>query len=246
MIETGCTREPELVEAIQAGRWPEACDPALRAHVDACGSCAGLAAIVVPLTDEHQALLAEATVPSSAIVVVAGAAAGPAGGGRAGRATGHGRAGHRAGVRRRTLGDRARDLRPDVQARSGLGARRRDRLVELRTAPRDRGSVRQPADRRWHRDRRCVPDRAASRALPGTLSGLIRGASPLELPYTHARSPLRRLAPHAWLARSRSLASWVCELRCYRPAAEAVRRIRPGRAPVCSPFFTTTTPLTST
>lgn len=65
---TGCTREPELVEAIRAGRWPEACDPALRAHVDACGSCAELAAIVVPLTGEHQALLAEATVPSSAIV----------------------------------------------------------------------------------------------------------------------------------------------------------------------------------
>lgn len=68
MIETGCTREPELAEAIQAGRWPDACDPALRAHVDACGSCAGLAAIVAPLRDEHRALLAEAAVPSAAIV----------------------------------------------------------------------------------------------------------------------------------------------------------------------------------
>ena len=35
-----------------------------------------------------------------------------------------------------------------------------------------------------------------------------RGASPLELPYTRSRSPLRRLAPFAWLASLRSLASF--------------------------------------
>src|SRR5262245_55426464 len=34
----------------------------------------------------------------------------------------------------------------------------------------------------------------------------LRGASPLGLPYTRSRSPLRRLAPIAWLTRSRSLA----------------------------------------
>src|ERR671913_2150268 len=32
-------------------------------------------------------------------------------------------------------------------------------------------------------------------------SGLIRGASPLGLPYTRSRAPLRRRAPFAWLAR---------------------------------------------
>src|SRR5918996_1571240 len=36
---------------------------------------------------------------------------------------------------------------------------------------------------------------------------LNRGASPLDLPYTLSRSPLRRLAPFAWLASLRSLAS---------------------------------------
>jgi hypothetical protein len=35
----------------------------------------------------------------------------------------------------------------------------------------------------------------------------IRGASPLGLPYTLSRSPLRRLAPFAWLIRWRSFAS---------------------------------------
>src|SRR5262245_41877231 len=38
-------------------------------------------------------------------------------------------------------------------------------------------------------------------------SELIRGASPLGLPYTRSRSPLRRLAPIAWLTRCRSFAT---------------------------------------
>src|SRR6187200_1507550 len=38
---------------------------------------------------------------------------------------------------------------------------------------------------------------------------IYRGASPLELPYTLSREPLRRLAPFAWLASLRSLASSV-------------------------------------
>ena len=37
-------------------------------------------------------------------------------------------------------------------------------------------------------------------ANPGA-SKIYRGASPLELPYTRSRSPLRRLAPIAWLVR---------------------------------------------
>jgi hypothetical protein len=43
--------------------------------------------------------------------------------------------------------------------------------------------------------------------LPETTSSFIRGASPLGLPYTRSRSPLRRLAPFAWLIRWRSFAS---------------------------------------
>src|SRR3954470_18940557 len=37
-----------------------------------------------------------------------------------------------------------------------------------------------------------------------------RGASPLGLPYTLSREPLRRLAPFAWLGSLRSLASFFC------------------------------------
>src|SRR5438874_5114166 len=40
-------------------------------------------------------------------------------------------------------------------------------------------------------------------ATPGA-STIFRGALPLELPYTRSRSPLRPLAPIAWLAAARS------------------------------------------
>src|SRR5215510_419648 len=42
--------------------------------------------------------------------------------------------------------------------------------------------------------------------LPGTLDLFLRRASPLGLPYTLSRAPLRRRAPFAWLTRYRSFA----------------------------------------
>jgi hypothetical protein len=35
-----CTHEAEIKQHIQQGRWPDACDPELRAHVAACAACA--------------------------------------------------------------------------------------------------------------------------------------------------------------------------------------------------------------
>jgi hypothetical protein len=46
-------------------------------------------------------------------------------------------------------------------------------------------------------------------ATPGASTIFFRGASPLELPYTRSRSPLRRLPPCAWLASLRSLAPFA-------------------------------------
>src|SRR5262249_10192870 len=57
-------------------------------------------------------------------------------------------------------------------------------------------------------------------------SFLIRGASPLGLPYTRPRSPLRRLAPVAWLASLRSRAS--CLATPFPPA-------QPLRPPLQAP-----------
>lgn len=63
-----CPREHELLDALQASRWPAACDEELQAHVAGCPSCTELLAVVAPLLDEQRGLVQEAAVPSSAIV----------------------------------------------------------------------------------------------------------------------------------------------------------------------------------
>ena len=68
MRNGACDREEELVEVLRSSRWPGACDPALRDHVEACACCAELLAVVARLLDEHHTLLHDASVPSSAIV----------------------------------------------------------------------------------------------------------------------------------------------------------------------------------
>jgi len=35
-----CPREPEVRELIQCGHWPGSCEPELRAHIEACETCA--------------------------------------------------------------------------------------------------------------------------------------------------------------------------------------------------------------
>src|SRR5712691_530696 len=57
-------------------------------------------------------------------------------------------------------------------------------------------------------------------------SNLIRGASPLGLPDTRPRAPLRRRAPVAWLARYRSLAT---DGRFTRRVPPSLFELRRGR-----------------
>jgi hypothetical protein len=63
-----CAREPDLLEALQTTAWPDCCSADLRTHVSQCQSCTELAAIVLPLLDEHRSATLEAPVPSSAVV----------------------------------------------------------------------------------------------------------------------------------------------------------------------------------
>ena len=67
-MRSECAREAELLDALQTTAWPDCCPADLRAHVGQCRSCEDLAAIVLPLLDEHRAATLEAGVPSSAIV----------------------------------------------------------------------------------------------------------------------------------------------------------------------------------
>ena len=68
MRATECVREVELLDALQTSSWPECCSSELRTHVEACSSCSTLAAIVLPLLDEHRTAVAEAHPPSSGMV----------------------------------------------------------------------------------------------------------------------------------------------------------------------------------
>src|SRR5947207_15466814 len=52
-----------------------------------------------------------------------------------------------------------------------------------------------------NRDEVLALDELLGLSIRNHLPNVIRGASPLGLPYTLSRSPLRRLAPFAWLAR---------------------------------------------
>ena len=44
-----CPSEPELEATLRQGRWPHACDPDLRAHVDGCRDCQELVLITQTL-----------------------------------------------------------------------------------------------------------------------------------------------------------------------------------------------------
>ena len=63
-----CVFEDDVLSALQSSRWPEASEPELRAHVKSCGICTELADVAEALLDDHQTLVTQAQIPSSAIV----------------------------------------------------------------------------------------------------------------------------------------------------------------------------------
>lgn len=68
MTRTDCSREQDLLDALASSRWPDKCDPDMRAHVEACAVCRDTLAVALPLLMEGEAAFAEAQVPSSGIV----------------------------------------------------------------------------------------------------------------------------------------------------------------------------------
>src|SRR4030095_3916888 len=63
-----CPRETDLWDAIAAGRWPDAADATLRAHVVNCAACRDLALVAGSLQRDASEVARDATPPSSAIV----------------------------------------------------------------------------------------------------------------------------------------------------------------------------------
>lgn len=63
-----CPREDEVMDAVASGRWPEACEVSLRAHVATCEVCRDVAEVALFLRDAGDALGAEVRVPSAGTV----------------------------------------------------------------------------------------------------------------------------------------------------------------------------------
>jgi hypothetical protein len=63
-----CLEEDAVLSALKSSRLTAECEPALVAHLEACGSCAQIVELARALLADHHALVTQAPVPSSAIV----------------------------------------------------------------------------------------------------------------------------------------------------------------------------------
>jgi hypothetical protein len=63
MSAIDCSREQDVADAVQTGRWPGLCDGDLRAHVASCPVCRDVAAVAAALHEEHGSGWREARVP---------------------------------------------------------------------------------------------------------------------------------------------------------------------------------------
>jgi hypothetical protein len=67
--ECGCVREPDVIDAITARRWPDRADLELTEHVAACAVCADVANIVAAIQDEaHLSWEEAAQLPSAEVI----------------------------------------------------------------------------------------------------------------------------------------------------------------------------------
>lgn len=68
MTELDCTREAEILEAINTGRWAEGVNAELRAHATECPACADLAAVASAIAEDSAVAMRQVHVPSSGLV----------------------------------------------------------------------------------------------------------------------------------------------------------------------------------
>ena len=65
---TSCSEEHELTAALRDGRWPAACDLALRQHVKQCGACSDLVLVATTLKQAHDQEIENAPTISSGLL----------------------------------------------------------------------------------------------------------------------------------------------------------------------------------
>ena len=65
---TNCPQENETLSMVQAGRWPDGCDDAMRTHVAACSTCADIVRVGSLIAADYHASLRSSHVPASGLV----------------------------------------------------------------------------------------------------------------------------------------------------------------------------------
>lgn len=65
---TNCPQEQETLSLVQAGRWPDGCDDAMRSHAAACVTCGDIVHVGSLIAADYQASLRRAHVPASGLV----------------------------------------------------------------------------------------------------------------------------------------------------------------------------------
>jgi len=63
-----CPQQESVAAALGAGHWPEGCDPALRAHVEACNSCNDLVLVAQSLRQAHRETTQSARIAAPGIL----------------------------------------------------------------------------------------------------------------------------------------------------------------------------------
>ena len=63
-----CPQENETLLLVQAGRWPDGCDEAMRAHTAACPTCADIVRVGSLIAADYHASLRTSYVPASGVV----------------------------------------------------------------------------------------------------------------------------------------------------------------------------------
>ncbi|MBV8543183.1 MAG: hypothetical protein JO093_24015 [Acidobacteria bacterium] len=65
---TNCPQEQETLSIVQAGRWPDGCDDAMRAHAAACPTCGDIVRVGSLIAADYHASLRTSHVPASGVV----------------------------------------------------------------------------------------------------------------------------------------------------------------------------------
>ena len=68
MTPAACPYEQDVLDAIDARRWPDRCDADLRAHVAQCPICADLGHVASVLREDHERWWQQASVPPASEV----------------------------------------------------------------------------------------------------------------------------------------------------------------------------------